>query len=83
MLAERLFITCLRHIYLLFMEWKLWYNDISRNRSFHIVLVGCHKAVKRVAGLPNWDSNHLACESVVVNIFRHQQAKLMLNFYRL
>ena len=41
------------------------------------------KAVKRIACLCTWDSNHLACESVVVNIFRHQQAKLMLNFYRL
>ena len=29
---------------------ELWCNDIKRNRAFHIVSVGYHKAVKRIAG---------------------------------
>ena len=35
-----------------------------------------------IAGLCTWDSNHLACESVGVNIFRNLQAKRMFNFYQ-
>ena len=60
---------------------ELWYNEKNRNRAFNNVSVGYHKAVKRIAGLCTWDSNHSACEIVGVNIFRHLQAKRMFNFY--
>ena len=73
MLAERLFITSLIHSYYLY-EIELWFNNININREFHNVSVGYHKAVKRIAGLRTWDSNHLACASAGVNMFRHLQA---------
>ena len=50
-------------------------------RAFHNVLVGYHKAVKRIAGLCTWDRNHLTCENVGVNIFRPLRAERMFNFY--
>ena len=42
---------------------------MNRNIAFHNVSVGYHKAVNIIAGLCTWDSNHLAWESVGVNIF--------------
>ena len=42
---------------------------MKRNKAFRNVSVGYHTAVKRIAELCTWDSNHLACESVGVNIF--------------
>ena len=59
---------------------ELLYNEKNRNRAFNNVSVGYHKAVKRIAGLCTWDSNHSACEIVGVDIFRHLQAKRMFNF---
>ena len=55
-------------------------QDLSDNliRKLSVVY---HKAVKRVAGMAPWDSNHLACEKVGVNIFRHLVTKRLLNFY--
>ena len=48
---------------------------MNRNKAYHNVFVGYHKAVKKIAGLCTWDSNHLECESVGVNICRHLQSK--------
>ena len=64
-----------------FYRIELCYNDLNRNRSFHNVSVRYHETVKIIAGLCTFESNHLACESVGNNIFRHLQAKLMFNFY--
>ena len=59
---------------------ETWYNVSNRDRKFHKISVGYHKAVKKIAGLPVWNSNHMACESIGVNIFRHLQAKRMYKF---
>ena len=40
------------------------YIDINRNRAFHNIQVGYHKAAKRIAELCTWDSNYLTCENV-------------------
>ena len=55
-------------------------QDLSDNllRKLSVVY---HNAVKRVAGMAPWNSNHLACEKVGVNIFRHLITKRLLNFY--
>ena len=53
---------------------ETWYNVSNRDKKFHKISVGYHKAVKKIAGLPVWNSNHMACESIGVNIFRHLQA---------
>ena len=59
---------------------ETWYNVSNRERKFHKISVGYHKAVKKIAGLPVWNSNHMACELIGVNIFRHLQAKRMYKF---
>ena len=54
---------------------ELWYNVSYKNRAFNNVSVGYDEAVKQTAGLYTWDRNHLACEIVGINIFRHLQTK--------
>ena len=40
-----------------------------------------HKAVKRISGHNVWDSNHDACETAGVYVFKHLLAKRMLCFW--
>ena len=61
---------------------ELWYNDSNRKKNLYKTSVAYHKAIKRIVHLNSWDSNHLGCELVGVNIFKHLQAKRMFNFYR-
>ena len=44
--------------------------------------VAYHKAIKKLANLKPWDSNHVACESVGADIFKHLVTKRMLQHYR-
>ena len=46
------------------------------------ISVAYHKAIKKILGMNVWESNHLACERLGVNLFRHLQAKRMFNYYR-
>ena len=39
------------------------------------ISVAYHKAIKNVLNMNTWDSNHLACEILGVNLFKHFQAK--------
>ena len=64
-----------------FYGMNLWFEQILSRRSVHKLAVTYHKAVKKVAGLNVWDSNHTACERVGVNTFSHLLAKRMLKFY--
>ena len=45
------------------------------------ISVAYHKAVKKIAGLNTWDSNHEACETVGVFLFKHLLAKRQLCFW--
>ena len=49
---------------------EFWYDSLS-NRNINKLSITYHKAVKRVARLNVWDSNHLACYVVDVPIFIH------------
>ena len=60
---------------------ELWYNDKNRKNNLYKTSVAYHKAVKRTVNLNVWDSNHVACEIIGVNIFTHLQAKRMFNYY--
>ena len=53
---------------------ELWYDSLE-NRQIHKIAVPYHAAVKRVAMLNLWDSNHEACLRVNVPIFKHMLAK--------
>ena len=53
---------------------ELWYDSLE-NRQIHKIAVPYHAAVKRVAMLNLWDSNHEGCLRVNVPIFNHMLAK--------
>ena len=47
------------------------------------ISVAYHKSIKENLNMNySWDSNHLACEILGVNLFKHLQAKRMYNYYR-
>ena len=58
---------------------ETWYDSLS-NRNINKLSVCYHKAVKKVAHLNVWDSNHLACDIVNVPIFIHLAAKRAICF---
>ena len=55
-----------------------WYKMTAA--SINKIAVAYHKAVKKVAGLNVWDSNHVACEIVNVPIFKHLLARRIVTF---
>ena len=59
---------------------ETWYNALA-NRNIHKMSICYHKAVKRVARLNVWNSNHVACDIVNVSIFTHLLAKRAICFY--
>ena len=61
---------------------ELWYNDKNRKNIMNKISVAYHKAIKKILGMNVWESNHLACERLGVNLFKHLQAKRMYNYYR-
>ena len=60
---------------------NLWYDNDIKYRNIYCLSVAYHKAVKRVAGMNIWDGNHVACELVGVNLFKHLLAKRLLKHY--
>ena len=60
---------------------NLWFENDIKHRNIHGISVAYHKAVKRIAGMNIWDSNHLACELVGVNVFKHLLAKRLVKHY--
>ena len=59
---------------------ELWY-DYSSIRLFNKFAVAYHKAVKRVAGMAPWHSNHKACDITGLPILRHIIHKKILSLY--
>ena len=59
---------------------ELWYSD-WKNKDLHKFAVTYHKAIKKIARLNVWDSNHEACSLVGVPIFTHLMAKRILSFF--
>ena len=61
---------------------ETWYN--FKNKDVYKIGVTYHKAIKKIANLNVWDSNHLGCDIVGVPIFKHLLAKrLICAFYRI
>ena len=58
---------------------ELWYDSLF-NRNINKLSICYHKAIKRVARLNVWDSNHEACDIVQVMTFQHLLAKRVLVF---
>ena len=59
---------------------ELWHGSISYRHIDKISII-YHKAVKRIARLNVWDSNHEACEIVGIPIFKHLIAMRAINFF--
>ena len=60
---------------------EFWYNNKNRKNIMNRISVAYHKSIKKVLDINSWDSNHLACEILGVNIFKHLPAKRMYNYY--
>ena len=61
---------------------NLWIEQHITENKIREISIAYHKAVKKLAGLLPWDSNHDACKIVGVNIFKHLLTKRMLKHYR-
>ena len=57
-----------------------WSNKIPQYQMNYIS-VAYHKAIKKIAGLNVWDSNHLGCERVGVSLFKHLLARRLVCFW--
>ena len=60
---------------------NLWFDEVVKTKDVRKVEVGYHRAIKKVAGMNEWNSNHDACEMTGNLIFKHMLSKRMLNFY--
>jgi len=72
-----MFRTCVTSFY----GVGVWIEQKLSARLIHKLSVAYHKAVKKVASLNVWDSNHVACERVGVDTMPHLIAKRLLSFY--
>ena len=59
---------------------ELWYGSLQY-KNINKIAVTYHKALKRVARMNVWDSNHVACEKVGTPIFKHLITKRALCFF--
>ena len=62
-----------------FYGMETWYHNL-KSRSLYGIGVTYHKAVKKVCGLAVYDSNHLACATVGVTIFKHLHAHRLISY---
>jgi len=58
---------------------ETWFHSLTK-QSMRKISVAYHSAVKQICGLNKWDSNHTACNTVGVNIFKHLHARRMISF---
>ena len=49
-------------------------------QSLRKISVGYHGAVKRTCGLNKWDSIHVACETIGLDIFKHLHARTLISY---
>jgi len=58
-----------------------WFDHTLRPGHLNGLSIAYHKAVKKVASMNVWESNHVACERVGVDTFPHLLAKRLLAHY--
>lgn len=59
---------------------ELFYDNLLCVRRFNKLSVVYHKAIKRMAGLSPWSSNHHGCEICHLLIFRHLIASRLISY---
>ena len=59
---------------------ELWSNVKASSKDFRTLAVAYHKCIKRIRGLPVWESNHKVCEQTGLNTFEHLVNKKIVSF---
>ena len=59
----------------------MWLSKRSNNGDRTKITMGYHKAIKRLAGMHVWESNHASCEKIDAHIFEHLMNKRLLKFH--
>ena len=59
---------------------ELWFDQIIVHSKTNKLTVSYHRALKRIAGLSPWDSNHHASDLTGIPILRHFLALKIINF---
>ena len=50
---------------------NLWFEESIKVKDLRKVEVSYHRAIKKIASMRFWESNHTACEQINVNLFKH------------
>ena len=48
-----------------------WFEILSKETSIRKIGIAYHNVIKKICGLMRWDSNHTACDSLGLPIFKH------------
>ena len=59
---------------------ELWADLKGSSGEFRALGVAYHKAIKKMFGLPFWESNHYTCDVAELQIFRHLINKRIVSF---
>ena len=62
-----------------FYGMETWSHNLTK-QSLRKVSVAYHGAVKRTCGMNKWDGNHVACETVGVDTFKHLHARRLISY---
>ena len=56
-------------------------DKLERQKQFKRTSVTCHKAIKQICGMKVWHSNHVKCDNLNLETFKHFLAKRCYNFF--
>ena len=60
---------------------NLWFEELAKVGCVKKLEIAYHKAVKRVAKMDVWQSNHEACEKIGVSTFKHFLSIRLIKYY--
>ena len=60
---------------------NLWFEEQVKDVYVKKLEIAYHKAIKRVAKMNVWESNHVACEKLGINIFKHFLSMRLIKYY--
>ena len=71
------FISCCMSLYGI----EVSYDKFESQKQYKRMPVTFHKAIKQICVMKFWDSNHVACDSLNLDVFKHLLAKRCYNFF--
>ena len=60
---------------------NLWFEEQVKVGYVKKLEIAYHKAIKRVVKMNVWESNHVACEKLGINIFKHLLSIRLIKYY--